>query len=209
MGADERRPGFDRERLERAGLAGLVATVRSVGRLRKIERYKPSRPEVYELLPEEATLVSGHAWDVIGARAAGRDAVWVNRDGERVAVCRTSGPRAEEARDLVVAAGAALTTQGRHRPLDLDVRQPVEPARQVPAAPVEQGELLGRTIERMIVASSSSATATPKPICWNITSWPAAKPAKTTMMISAAPVMIRAVEETPVATASRVEPLSS
>ncbi len=44
--------------------------------------------------------------------------------------------------------------------------------------------------ERMIVASISSATATPKPICWNITSSPGAKPAKTATMISAAPVMM-------------------
>ena len=69
--------------------------------------------------------------------------------------------------------------------------------------------MLGRTTERMTVASSSSAIATPKPICWNITSFPAAKPAKTTTMISAAPVMIRAVDATPPTTASRVEPVAS
>ena len=62
---------------------------------------------------------------------------------------------------------------------------------------------------RIRVASSRRATATPKPICWNMTSWPRAKPAKTTMMISAAPVMIRAVEATPLTAASRVEPVSS
>ena len=49
----------------------------------------------------------------------------------------------------------------------------------------------------MIVASISSATATPKPICWNITRSPRAKPANTATMISAAPVMMRAVEATP------------
>ena len=59
----------------------------------------------------------------------------------------------------------------------------------------------------MRVASKSSATATPKPICWNITSSPAAKPAKTTTMIRAAPVMIRPVAAMPCTTASTVSPV--
>ena len=50
----------------------------------------------------------------------------------------------------------------------------------------------------MIVASISSATATPKPICWNMTRSPIAKPLKTATMISAAPVISRAVEATAV-----------
>jgi hypothetical protein len=53
------------------------------------------------------------------------------------------------------------------------------------------------TTVRTIVASTSSATATPKPICWKATSSPVAKPVKTTTMISAAPVISRAVELTP------------
>jgi hypothetical protein len=61
----------------------------------------------------------------------------------------------------------------------------------------------------MIVASINSAKATPNPISWNMTSPPAAKPAKTATMISAAPVMIRAVEETLKVTASVVSPVSS
>src|SRR5262249_12406360 len=67
----------------------------------------------------------------------------------------------------------------------------------------------GSSTERMIVASISRATATPKPICWNMTSSPAAKPAKTATMISAAPVMMRAVEATPNVTASVVSPVWS
>ena len=58
----------------------------------------------------------------------------------------------------------------------------------------------------MIVASISSATATPKPICWNMIRSPRAKPENTATMISAAPVMIRAVEPTPNMTASVVSP---
>ena len=69
---------------------------------------------------------------------------------------------------------------------------------------------LGSTIERMIVASISSATATPKPICWNMIRSPIAKPRNTATMINAAPVMIRAVEATPCTTASdRCQPRDS
>ena len=62
---------------------------------------------------------------------------------------------------------------------------------------------------RISVASRSRATATPKPICWNMASWPRAKPLNTTTMMRAPPVMILAVEETPPMTASRVEPVWS
>ena len=64
--------------------------------------------------------------------------------------------------------------------------------------------LAGTRIVRMSVASSSTATARPKPICWNITRSPAAKPAKTATMISAAPVMMPAVAPTPSVTGQRV-----
>jgi len=63
------------------------------------------------------------------------------------------------------------------------------------------------TTNRTIVASIRSATATPKPICWNETSSPAAKPAKTTMMISAAPVISRPVDATPKIMAWDVSPV--
>jgi 2-haloacid dehalogenase len=65
--------------LERGGLAGLVAEVRSV---EEVDRYKP-HPAVYELLPADATLVAAHAWDVAGADHAGRRAVWVCRAEQR------------------------------------------------------------------------------------------------------------------------------
>jgi hypothetical protein len=48
----------------------------------------------------------------------------------------------------------------------------------------------GMSSKRTSVASS--ARAIPKPISWKATSWPLAKPAKTTMMIAAAPVIRRA-----------------
>jgi len=93
-----------RKLLERGGLADIVAEIRSA---EEVERYKP-QAEVYELLPEDATLVSAHAWDVIGARAAGREAVWVNRDRRAWPYAAVLRP-AEEASDLVT--GAALTAQ--------------------------------------------------------------------------------------------------
>lgn len=63
--------------LERGGMAGLVAEIRSA---EEVERYKPD-PAVYELLPADAILVAAHAWDVAGAHATGRRAVWVDRRG--------------------------------------------------------------------------------------------------------------------------------
>ena len=65
---------------------------------------------------------------------------------------------------------------------------------------------LGSMTERIIVASISNATATPKPICWNMTRSPIAKPRNTATMISAAPVMIRAVEATPCSDGLLVSP---
>ena len=62
--------------LDRGGLRELVAQVRTV---EEVRRYKP-HPDVYRLLPAGATLVAAHAWDVVGARAAGYEAVWVDRE---------------------------------------------------------------------------------------------------------------------------------
>jgi 2-haloacid dehalogenase len=83
--------------LERGGLAELVAEVHSA---EEVRRYKP-QAEVYALLPAQATLVAAHAWDVIGARATGRNAVWVNR--ERRAWPYPGIDRREEAPDLAAA----------------------------------------------------------------------------------------------------------
>jgi 2-haloacid dehalogenase len=64
-----------RQLLERGGLDELVAKIRSA---EEVERYKP-HPAVYELLPGDAALVAAHAWDVAGARATGRRAIFVDR----------------------------------------------------------------------------------------------------------------------------------
>lgn len=83
--------------LERGSLVGLVAEIHSA---EEVERYKP-HAEVYELLPEDATLVTAHAWDAAGAVAAGRRAVWVSQGRPwPYAAIRPD----EEAPDLVSAA---------------------------------------------------------------------------------------------------------
>jgi hypothetical protein len=62
----------------------------------------------------------------------------------------------------------------------------------------------GTSTERTRVASISTATARPKPVCCSSTSWPAANPANTATMITAAPVMIPPVVRRPNDTASRL-----
>jgi 2-haloacid dehalogenase len=68
--------------LERAGLVERVAAVLTV---EEVEAYKPAAaPYRYAadrlgVAPQELTLIAAHAWDVVGARAAGLEAVWVER----------------------------------------------------------------------------------------------------------------------------------
>jgi len=71
-----------RKLLEGAGLDERVAEIVSV---EEIELYKP-HPAVYRhaaerigVEPKSLTLIAAHAWDVAGAKAAGLDAVWVDR----------------------------------------------------------------------------------------------------------------------------------
>jgi 2-haloacid dehalogenase len=67
--------------LEEAGLAERVGEVVSV---EEIELYKP-HPAVYRhaaerlgVEPKRITLIAAHAWDVVGAKAAGLDAIWID-----------------------------------------------------------------------------------------------------------------------------------
>jgi 2-haloacid dehalogenase len=77
-------PGMLQAVVDHAGLQGLLAHVISVDSVRT---FKPA-PAVYALgparlgLPVEAIgFVSSNAWDVVGAKAYGFTAVWVNRAG--------------------------------------------------------------------------------------------------------------------------------
>ena len=71
-----------RKLLEAAGLEDRVAEIVSAA---DVELYKP-HPAVYRHAEERigldakrTTLIAAHAWDVAGAKAAGWDAVWVDR----------------------------------------------------------------------------------------------------------------------------------
>jgi len=96
--------------LEAAGLDDRVDEIVSV---EEIEVYKP-HPAVYRhaaerlgVDPKRVTLISAHAWDVLGAREAGLDAVWVDRL-EREWPFPHGKPRSRIAHDLVEAAELAL-----------------------------------------------------------------------------------------------------
>jgi 2-haloacid dehalogenase len=73
------------ELLRKAGLAERIAGVFSVDDVR---RYKPdAAPYSYAVRgigaqPADVTLIAAHAWDVVGARNAGLNAVWVDRRDE-------------------------------------------------------------------------------------------------------------------------------
>jgi 2-haloacid dehalogenase len=68
--------------LDAAGLAGRIVDVVSV---EEVELYKP-HPAVYRHAAERLgvaaraiTLIATHAWDVVGAKEAGLDAIWIDR----------------------------------------------------------------------------------------------------------------------------------
>jgi 2-haloacid dehalogenase len=87
--------------LERGGLHDLVEETMSCD---EVQRFKP-HPAPYELAIERvgsgATLVAAHGWDVLGARAAGLDAVWIDREEREWPFPFDAPPRAA---DLVGAA---------------------------------------------------------------------------------------------------------
>ena len=95
-----------RKLLEEAELDGRVEEIVSA---EEVELYKP-HPAVYRhaaerlgVEPKGVTLISAHAWDVLGAREAGLDAVWVDRlEGEWP--FPRGKPRSRVAHDLLEAA---------------------------------------------------------------------------------------------------------
>ena len=100
--------------LERAGLADLIGHVFTTA---EVEAYKPHpRPyrhvcEQLGIEPRQAVLVAAHGWDVFGAKAAGLDAIWIDRI-ERCWPLPSGEPQraadlAEAAEMLVAAAGRA------------------------------------------------------------------------------------------------------
>lgn len=95
-----------RQLLEAAGLDERVAELVSV---EEVELYKP-HPAVYRhaaerlgVEPKSVTLIAAHAWDVVGAKAAGLDTIWVDRL-EREWPFPRGKPRSRIAHDLLEAA---------------------------------------------------------------------------------------------------------
>jgi 2-haloacid dehalogenase len=65
--------------------AGLEARVVEIVSVEEIERYTP-HPAVYRhaterlgVEPRRVTVITAHAWDVVGAKHAGLDAIWIDR----------------------------------------------------------------------------------------------------------------------------------
>jgi 2-haloacid dehalogenase len=100
--------GHTRGLLERAGLADRVDAVITVD---EVEAYKPAAvpyrhaAERLEAEPRELTLIAAHAWDVVGARAAGLATVWIDRLERRWPFPL---PEPSRASNLVEAADRAL-----------------------------------------------------------------------------------------------------
>lgn len=76
-----------RRLLQNAGIEGYLESLLSVER---VKTFKPA-PSVYALLreltheyPQEAWLVSGNPFDVIGAKSQGLSAAWLKRDANSV-----------------------------------------------------------------------------------------------------------------------------
>lgn len=94
-----------RSLLERSGLDEHIEDVFTT---EEVQAYKPDpRPyryvcEALGIEPAQATLVAAHAWDVVGARAAGYEAIWIDRNERSWPL--PSGEPERWARDLEAAA---------------------------------------------------------------------------------------------------------
>ena len=107
--------GQTRALLERAGLAEQVWHVVSV---EEVRAYKPHPApyrrvlELLELPSERVTLVAAHGWDVLGARAAGMQAVWVDRVEHAWPIPSEEPPRAPDLERAVELALAEAEVEG-------------------------------------------------------------------------------------------------
>jgi 2-haloacid dehalogenase len=82
--------------LDRGGLRGYVEHVLSCDDVRA---FKPDRAPYEHALRTTggpATMVAAHAWDVVGARAAGLDVVWIDREEREWPFPLDEPPRAHD-----------------------------------------------------------------------------------------------------------------
>ncbi len=95
--------------------AGLRQRVQQVFTVDEVEAYKPHRePYLYcartlGLPPASLALIAAHGWEVVGARAAGLAAIWVDRLERRWPFPTDEPP---SARNLVEAVELALAGTG-------------------------------------------------------------------------------------------------
>jgi 2-haloacid dehalogenase len=106
--------GGDRQTRKLLEAAGLVDRVDEIVSVEEVELYKP-HPAVYRhaaerlgVEPKGVTMIAAHAWDIVGAKQAGLDAVWVDRL-EREWPFPRGKPRSRVAHDLVEAAELAVS----------------------------------------------------------------------------------------------------
>jgi 2-haloacid dehalogenase len=94
------------ELLEHAGLGYLVERVFGVD---EVGAFKPDPRPYRHVLGQvgESTLIAAHAWDCLGARSAGMQAVWVQRDERAWPFPGTMPPR--KAETLVEAVESVVT----------------------------------------------------------------------------------------------------
>jgi 2-haloacid dehalogenase len=97
--------GSTEQLLERAGLAGRIERVLSCDEVRRFKPHAAPYELARRVAGDDAVLVAAHGWDVVGARAAGMNAVWVDRN-ERV--WPFPGPEPRRAADLAEAVRLAL-----------------------------------------------------------------------------------------------------
>jgi len=98
-------------------------------------------------------------------------------DPPRATANASPAPQAVEQLDAGGACRCRLNRViARSSALDVDLRQPLQPRREVPVPVASSSMLAGTSTMRMIVASRMTAIARPNPTCWKVTSSPEAMP---------------------------------
>lgn len=95
--------------LERGGLQSYFAHVLSCDEVRAFKPHRAPYELALDRLGIPATMVAAHGWDIIGARAAGLDVVWIDREEQVWPFPLDQPPRVHdlaEAADLILRGGS-------------------------------------------------------------------------------------------------------